>query len=94
MRILKINTLESVKISPWCDRDHIMFHACFQLLVDWVEQEEGLLNWAHEKYIEPISNLKGLYKWWKKLDEEYDLMEDLAQEKLELLIKLRRYLWT
>lgn len=94
MRILKINTLDSVKISPWCDKDYMMFHACFQILVEWVEKEEGLLNWAHEEYTEPIITLKDLYEWWKKLDDEYDLVEDLAQEKLEQLVKLRRYLWT
>ena len=94
MRVLKIKTLDSVKISPWCDKDYMMFHACFQILIDWVEKEEGLLSWSHEKYTEPITTLKDLYDWWKKLDDEYDLMEDLAQEKLEQLVKLRRYLWT
>jgi hypothetical protein len=94
MRVLKINSLKSVKEQPWCDRDYLLFHACFQILVDWVEQEEGIENWRFEEYQTPINTLKSLYDWWKSLDEEYDLAEDSAQEKLEQLVKLRRYLWT
>ena len=44
MRTLKINTLPSVKEQSWCDRDTIMLHACFQILVDWVEKEGGLTD--------------------------------------------------
>lgn len=93
MRTLKIKTLYPVK-EGWCDRDVLLFHACFQILVDWVEQEEGLTNWSHEKYKEQINTLTDLYNWWKDLDKDYDLLEDYSQEKLEQLIKLRRYLWT
>ncbi len=36
MKILKISTLEK----GWADRDHLMLHANFQILVDFVEQEK------------------------------------------------------
>ena len=94
MRILKINSLPSIKEAPWQDRDFVMLHACFQLLEDWVEKENGLTEWAHEEYTEPMSILKGLYNWWKEskgTDLDY---EGTTQEKLEKLVKLRSYLWT
>lgn len=42
--LLKIKTLDE----GWCDKDHVMLHACFQLLSDFVEQELPLfpgINW-------------------------------------------------
>ena len=33
--LLKIESLTD----SWCDKDHVMLHACFQLLTDFVEQE-------------------------------------------------------
>ena len=36
MKYLKIHTLEK----GWCDRDEIMLHAVFQILVDFMEQEK------------------------------------------------------
>ena len=38
MRILKIDSLPNAK--QWVDRDHIMLHACFQILQDCVEKEK------------------------------------------------------
>lgn len=30
------NVLHICSLSPdWCDKDHVMLHACFQLLCDW-----------------------------------------------------------
>lgn len=91
MRILKINSLPSVKEAPWQDRDYILFNACFQILVDFVEKEDGLKMWCDN---EAVPTLEGLYSWWKNIEPEYDLVCDEAQEKLELLIKNRRLLWT
>lgn len=94
MRILKINSLPSVKEQPWCDRDYIMFHACFQLFEDCVEKENLFDDWQydHEVQIE----LRDLYfGWWKIVKEsgKFDCHSDETQEKLELLVKYRRYLW-
>lgn len=92
MRTLKITTLPSVKEQPWCDRDYLLFHASFQILVDWVEQEDGLNDDVEHQDI--VSILRDLYTWWKENSETIDCVEDLAQEKLELLVKHRRFLWT
>jgi hypothetical protein len=92
MRTLKIHTLPSVKEQSWCDRDYIMFHACFQLFVDWVEKEDGLNHWSFETYKETIDDLRGLYYWWKSIEDFEN--SDESQAKLELLIKYRQFLWT
>jgi len=94
MRLLKINSLPSVKKAPWVDRDFLMLCACFQLLEDWVEKENGLTEWAHEEYTEPMSILKGLYDWWQENKESVSIDEEELQLKLEQLVKLRNYLWT
>ena len=95
MRILKINSLESKKELPWCDKDYIMFYACFQLFEDCVEQENLFDSWQYESEVQV--ELRDLYySWWKivKEEEDFNCASNGAQEKLELLIKLRRYLWT
>ena len=40
MKTLKIHSLET----GWRDRDYVMLHACFQILVDFVEKE-----WKEDK---------------------------------------------
>lgn len=94
MRTLKIKTLPSVKEQSWCDRDYILFHSCFQLLVDWVEKEEGIQNWSFQSDMTSINKLKELYDWWQANSETIDCVGDVAQENLEQLVKLRRFLWT
>ncbi len=63
MKILKIQTLEK----GWCDRDHIMLHAAFQLLVDFVEQEkpDTIVDWNHsQEHRHAWKEIRALYKWW------------------------------
>jgi hypothetical protein len=103
------------------DRDTMYLHACFQLLVDWVEREKGLEWWSPEGVQQQTvyADLKRLYEWWTlerpKRDEAREgLWEDPAydpangstiidlenthegedQRNLELLTRLRGYLWT
>lgn len=52
------------------DKDDIYLHACFQILVDWVEREKGLDWWnpdglgaRHEAH----EQLKALYDWWTSI---------------------------
>lgn len=96
MRILKVNSLPSVREAPWLDRDYIMLHACFQLFVDCVEKEDLFESWSHEDYEDVVEELKELYSWWKNytLHKEPFNEEEYVQEKLERLIKLRSYLWS
>lgn len=97
MRILKINSLPPVKDVPWIDRDHVMLHACFQLLQDVVEKED-ILN--HVAYVGDqaviLDEIRELYEWWlvrKDQDRDNDLDEE-DDKMLIRLIKVRLYLWT
>lgn len=93
MRTLKINTLKKVS-EDWVDRDAIMLHACFQLLVDFVEKEDGLNHCNYESHKESIDDLTGLYEWWTKVFPLGKAEHEEEQEKLLLLIKHRGFLWT
>jgi hypothetical protein len=66
MRHLKITTLEK----GWHDKDEIPLHAAFQLLTDFVEQEqpEKRIDWNHSKTHRQVwKEIKGLYTWWKDI---------------------------
>ena len=94
MRNLKIKTLYPMK-EGWCDRDIILLHACFQLLVDWVEQEDGLNHCSYSAHKESIDILTELYNWWKSIEDyssDFEGSEE-SQVKLELLVKHRQFLW-
>lgn len=93
MRILKIDSLPNAKI--WVDRDHIMLHACFQILQDCVEKENidtHLNSEAHKGFVDEV---RFLYKWWlkRKNDESFD-DDDEDNKMLDRLIKIRLGLWT
>lgn len=52
----------------WCDRDHLMFLACFKLLADYVEREEPFehINWeSDEGHLHAAKEIRELYEWWK-----------------------------
>ena len=64
MKYLKIHTLEK----EWHDRDEIILHAVFQILVDFVEQEkpDEIVDWnADDTYKQAWREICELYKWWK-----------------------------
>jgi hypothetical protein len=44
----------------WCDKDRIMLHAVFQLLVDFVEQEkpDQIVDYDKNRYAEYDASLK------------------------------------
>ena len=94
MRILKINSLPSVKESYWLDKDLIMIHSCFQLLVDFVEQECGLEHCSYIAHKESVDELKYLYDWWKENQNMEEYNGKVADEHLMRLIKIRGFLWT
>lgn len=66
MKYLKIDTLDK----GWHDRDEILLHASFQVLVDFVEKEEPdkIVDWnADELHRDAWKEIKSLYAWWKKV---------------------------
>jgi hypothetical protein len=63
MKVLKINTLEK----GWCDKDEMMLHAVFQLLVDFVEQEkpDEVVDWSsYPEHKHAWKEIRSLYRWW------------------------------
>lgn len=65
MKYLKIHTLDK----GWHDRDEILLHAAFQVLVDFMEKEhpDRLIDWnADELHKHAWKEIKSLYRWWKK----------------------------
>jgi len=64
---LKIDTLNG---KLWCDRDHIILHACFQCLVDFMEKEnpDEVVDWEwNEEHRKAWEELVDLYHWWKNI---------------------------
>ncbi len=63
MKILKIHSLEK----GWCDKDYVMLHAMFQLLVDFVDQEkpDQIVDWDSDPVQkEAWKEIRSLYRWW------------------------------
>lgn len=96
--VLKIESLPD----DWRDKDEIIFHACFQLLKDFVEQEMiEIIDW---EYDEETKNAKAeidfLYNWWKKRNHQEEDFDKIKQQyeqdnqMLKRLIDVRMYLWT
>jgi hypothetical protein len=97
--ILKISSLDE----QWHDKDEVMIHACFQLLVDVVEKENlftGDIDWQHsEKEVSEKAEILELYNWWLEYRGQID--EETFQKDYEFenqmfirLIKIRSRLWT
>ncbi|MEN7549175.1 hypothetical protein AAG747_14725 [Rapidithrix thailandica] len=94
-------TIESLP-AKWMDKDEVMLHACFQLLVDCIEKEEihKYTDWSHTELHRNVKEeMDVLYKWWKERSKMEHIEVDEKQqeadnEKLIRLIKIRKYLWT
>jgi hypothetical protein len=66
MKYLKIHTLNR---GQWYDRDEILLHAAFQILVDFMEQERPgeIIDWEHDPlHSNAWRELTQLYRWWKE----------------------------
>ncbi|HEV8713370.1 MAG TPA: hypothetical protein VGX03_11135 [Candidatus Binatia bacterium] len=60
---LPIRTLKA----GWHDKDKVMLHAAFQLLVDFVEQEQPdkYIDWSHDnEHRQAWKEIRTLYRWW------------------------------
>lgn len=65
MKYLKIHTLEK---GQWYDRDTILLHAAFQVLIDFIEQERPgeIIDWnSDEMHRHAWDEMTQLYRWWK-----------------------------
>lgn len=92
MKRLEIHTLDK----GYCDRDYILLHACFQILVDYVEKEKEVFSWLTDKDLDGCSckeereaierqmsdedETRYLYKWWKV--ERFGRIDPLDAEDL------------
>jgi hypothetical protein len=66
MKILRIRTLEK----GWCDKDEMLLHASFQLLVDFIEREnpDRVCDWdADPDQQRAWKEISELYRWWIKI---------------------------
>jgi hypothetical protein len=101
--LLKIKSLTD----GWCDKDIIMLHACFQLLVDCVEKEnllDGHIDWEYnDEFKLARVELQALYDWWQQrkkraANDDFDELDPaIYKEDTRQLIKLiewRHMLWT
>ncbi|MDQ3711500.1 MAG: lysis protein [Acidobacteriota bacterium] len=96
--VLKIESLPN----GWRDKDDIIFHACFQLLKDFVEQEKEIIKQIDWKHTEEIKNAKEeidfLYNWWLERVKEEDSLEEKQyledNRMLIMLIEIRKHLWS
>lgn len=64
--LLKIQALK--RNSEWCDKDHVMLYACFQLLVDFIEKEKPheIVDYKYNrKQKMEWKELQTLYRYWK-----------------------------
>lgn len=65
--ILKITTIP--RNSEWWDKDAVLLHACFQILVDFIEKErpQRIVDYNHDrKHRMEWKELQTLYRYWKK----------------------------
>jgi len=99
MRHLKIESLPNAK--TWLDRDEIMLHACFQILQDFIDKEQGDTHCDYEAHKDFVDEVRFLYNWWqiRKSDEFaiQDILIDNFEEDDEMIIrlmKIRGSLWT
>lgn len=66
MKLVKVRTLAS----GWVDKDHILLHAAFQLLKDFMEEErpDRRIDWsADRRSARAWREIKALYRWWTKV---------------------------
>jgi len=74
-RTLTIPTLPKGR-KEWCDNSGVIFHACFTLLADCVENEhllDGSIDWAVNEQSRAVkAEIEELYNWWIKIKDDED----------------------
>ncbi len=65
------NTVRVSTLPPtWVDRDELLLHAAFQVLVDYVEKESpfDIIDWgSSEENTHVRREIEELYRWWTKV---------------------------
>jgi SOS response regulatory protein OraA/RecX len=89
MRTLKIESLSDV---DWINKDKVMIHACFQILKDFIEDEEGDTAIDYKEHKEFVDEVRFLYNWWETRKDQDNSEQD--DEMLLRLMKIRTELWT
>jgi hypothetical protein len=102
---LKIESLSE----GWWDRDHLLLHACFQVLSDFVEKEmkpQHYPDWnASPETRQARKEMEDLYSWWQerkndavmargKSFQEEEASYRKDNEMLKRLIDVRMHMWT
>jgi hypothetical protein len=84
MKHLKIHTLEK---GQWYDRDIVLLHIAFQVLVDFIEQEKPneIVDWQHDElHRNAWSEITQLYKWWKEeRPNRHDPLDNVASPPVD-----------
>ncbi len=95
---LKIKTLEP----QYYDVDTVMLHACFNLLVTYIEDETpdyvDIKSYNTNKQNLYLAEAHALYYWWKyrrtisslQVQDQFDI----DNQMLKRLIEIRHTLWT
>ncbi len=56
----------------WCDRDELMFHAMFQILVDFVELEQEFVDWKKRYSVKRFTDRKAMREY---IEQAYNTQE-------------------
>ncbi len=85
----------------WCDKDVAILHVCFQLLKNFVEQEDEMIQVIDWEQTQDTKKAKEeiyyLYNWWLERAKKEDLDQEQYNkdtEMLKRLIEIRKHLWT
>jgi hypothetical protein len=103
------NVIKCAKLDrSWCDRDHLMLHAMFQILVDFVELEQPFRDWNRktkrytdrnemrawiEKSYNTPEGRASFYCDWHSDDEKVTIDERTRETYLTATDVLNLYEW-
>ena len=72
------------KNSKWCDKDHVMLLACFQILTDFLEKEkpQTIVDYSHDReHRKHWKELQALYRYWKHDRHKQERQIDALRRK-------------
>lgn len=80
--ILKIKTLPPT----WCDRNHLLVHAMFQILSDFIEKEKPdlIIDWDSDpEHRQARDKMDEILNWWENSYLIFDEFEGLEFDKID-----------